>query len=61
MEVTRLLTLDETAERLRRSPNAVRWMCSKKVGPKSAKIAGRVMFREADVEAYINEQFERAS
>lgn len=57
----RLLFLDEVAERLRRSPAQMRWMISQGTAPKHAKIAGRIVFREADVEAFINAAFEEAS
>jgi RNA polymerase primary sigma factor len=52
----RLLTLVEVAERLRRSPAQLRWMRHNGSGPRSAKIAGRVMYREADVEDWIKFQ-----
>ncbi|WIB68787.1 helix-turn-helix domain-containing protein [Curtobacterium sp. MCBD17_035] len=55
---TKLLTVDEVAERLRRTPATIRWMRANNKGPKSAKVAGRVMFREEDVENYINLQFD---
>jgi predicted DNA-binding transcriptional regulator AlpA len=59
-----LLTLPETAERLRRSEAQLRWMVHQNTAPRSAKIAGRRMFRESDVEAFIATAFgddERAS
>jgi predicted DNA-binding transcriptional regulator AlpA len=59
--MTKLLTIEEVAEMLRRSPAAVRYMRQAGTGPKSAKIAGRVMFRESDVTAYIEAQFAEAS
>ena len=58
---TKLLTIEEVAERLRRSPAAIRYMRSAGKGPKSAKVAGRVMFREDDVSAYIDAAFVEAS
>lgn len=54
----RLLTVDEVAERLRRSTSAVQWMIHKGTGPKFAKIGGRRMARQSDVEAYIAAAFE---
>lgn len=59
-KVTKLLTLEEVAEMLRRSPAQVRYMRSVNSGPRSAKIGGRIMFREADVIAYIDAAFEEA-
>lgn len=57
MSLTSLLTLDETAIRLRKSPQTLRWMLHRGTAPKSALIGGRRMFREADVEAYIAAAF----
>jgi len=59
--ICKLLTVDEVAVMLRRSPAAVRYMRHAGTGPKSAKVAGRVMYREDDVDAYINAAFEEAS
>ena len=55
---TKLMTKTEVAERLGRSPRAVEWMIYAGTGPKSALIAGRRMFRESDIEAWIDAQFE---
>lgn len=52
-----LYTLSETAERLRKSPGQLRWMIHAGTAPKSALIGGRRMFREEDVEAFIEEAF----
>lgn len=57
----KLLTLDEVAELLRRTPKQIRHMRAAKTGPKSAKIGGRIMFREDDVNAYIEAAFEGAA
>jgi len=54
---TRLLTVREAAARLSRSEKQLRWMVHQKTAPKSAIIAGRRMFREADIEAYIAAAF----
>ncbi len=53
----KLLTLDEVAERLRRSPAQLRWMRHNNTGPRSAKVAGRVMYREDDLDDWIEAQF----
>ena len=45
----KLLTLDEVAAQLRRSPAQLRWMRHNNTGPRSAKVAGRVMYREDDL------------
>ncbi|WP_255773616.1 AlpA family transcriptional regulator [Paenarthrobacter sp. AR 02] len=56
-----LLTLDETAARLRKSPAQLRWMLHQGTAPRSAKIAGRRLFRESDVNEYINQAFEQSA
>jgi len=53
----KLLTLDEVAALLRRSPAQVRWMRHNGTGPRSAKVAGRVMYREDDLDDWIEAQF----
>jgi predicted DNA-binding transcriptional regulator AlpA len=60
--MSKLLTLTEAGGRLRKSPAAMRWMRHQNVGPQSAIIGGRVMFREEDIDAWIDAQFaEQAS
>ncbi|MFC4903452.1 helix-turn-helix transcriptional regulator [Kocuria oceani] len=54
----RLLYVEEVAEMLRKSPNALRYMISRGTAPKSAKVAGRRMFRESDVLAWIDGCFD---
>lgn len=61
VSVTTLLTLPEAAERLRKSPAQMRWMRHQGAGPRSAKIGGRVMYRESDIADYINQAFEDAA
>ena len=58
---TKLITKAEFAEIIRKDEKAVDWMLYKGNAPKSAIISGRRMFRAADVEAWIEEQFEKAS
>lgn len=53
-----LLTLDETAEILRKSPAQLRWMIHNGTAPRSARIGGRRMFRRSDVQKFICEAFE---
>lgn len=55
-----LLTVDEVAPLLRRSPAALRWLIHKNEIP-SALIGGRRLFRRSDIEAYISNAFEKAS
>lgn len=59
--IVTLLTLTEVAERLRKSPAQLRWMIHNGTAPKSALIASRRMFRESDIEDYINQAFEDAA
>lgn len=54
---TKLMTKAETAEALRKTPKQLDWMLYTGTAPKSALIGGRRMFRAADVEAWISEQF----
>ncbi len=58
LAIATLLTLAETADRLRKSEAQLRWMIHVGSAPKSAKIGGRRMFRAADVEDYINAAFD---
>ncbi len=53
----KLLTLDEAAERVRTSPNTMRYWRHKGDGPPSALIGRRVMYREDLLEAWVAEQF----
>lgn len=53
-----LLTLLETAERLRKTETGLRWMIHAGTAPVSAKIGGRRMFRKSDVDAYIQRAFD---
>lgn len=53
-----LMTMDEVAEWLRKSPAQMRWMRHNGTGPKSAKIGGRIMYRRTDVEAWLDAAFE---
>ncbi|MEO2096344.1 MAG: helix-turn-helix domain-containing protein [Brachybacterium sp.] len=55
---TKLMTKQETAEALRKTTKQLDWMLYAGTAPKSALIGGRRMFRVADVEAWIEEQFE---
>lgn len=55
--IHQLLTVDETAEILRKTPAQLRWMIHSGTGPTSALIGGRRMFRRADVETFIEAAF----
>ena len=56
----KLLTMDEVAEMLRKSPAQLRWMRQNGSGPRSAKLGGRVMYREADVVEWVDAAFAEA-
>jgi predicted DNA-binding transcriptional regulator AlpA len=53
-----LMTLEEAALFLKKSPAQMRWMRHMGTGPKSAKVGGRVMFRKSDVMKWVDAQFE---
>lgn len=52
-----LLTPAEVAERLRRPVATVRYWRATGIGPKSANVGGRVLYRASDVEAWLEEKF----
>ena len=54
----KLLTLEEAAEMLRKSPAQMRWLRHNQRGPKSARVGGRIMYREADVIDWVNAAFD---
>ena len=53
----RLLTLPEVAEMLRTSPDTLRYWRHVGTGPKSFRIGGRVVYKSADVETWIEKQY----
>lgn len=57
-----LLTTEETAE-LTRTPSGTLayWRHVGGVGPKWAKLGRRVVYRRADVESWIEEQFDKVA
>jgi predicted DNA-binding transcriptional regulator AlpA len=58
---TNLLKLTEVAEMLGVPPATLRfWRHQGDTGPKSAKLGRRVVYREADVLAWVDAQFEDA-
>jgi predicted DNA-binding transcriptional regulator AlpA len=58
IEPIKLLTLEEVAEILRKTPAQLRWMRHNQSGPPSAKIGGRIMYREKDLLDWINAAFD---
>ena len=59
--VDRIVFVPEVAERLGRSAAQLRFMLHSGTAPKHAKIAGRICFRESDVEAFIEAAFAEAN
>lgn len=51
------LLVPGVAKMLGRTDNAVRWMRANGVGPRSAKVGGKVMYRKSDVVAWIESEF----
>ena len=58
--LTKLLTIEQAAERLNVPPPTLRLWRHKRYGPVGAVLGRRVMYREADVEAWISDQFAAA-
>lgn len=56
----RLLSIEEAAELTRMPVATLRYYRSKKIGPKSARLGRRVVYREADLLAWVDEQFAKA-
>lgn len=54
----KLLTMAEVSEMTGVSENTLRYYRHKGIGPKSGKLAGRVIYRESDVLAWIDAAFE---
>lgn len=62
MTETELLTIEEAAPLVRKTEGAMRWWIKQKTCPiKAAKIGGRLFIRRAEIEAYIEAQFQAAS
>jgi predicted DNA-binding transcriptional regulator AlpA len=51
-----ILTLDETAQLIRRSPETLRYWRKRGEGPRGWKSGRRVLFDRADVLAWLDEQ-----
>lgn len=58
MNEIRLLTIDEVAKQTRVPVNTLRYWRHCGIGPKAARIGRRLVYREADVRAWIDQQFE---
>jgi hypothetical protein len=57
----RLMTLEETAQALRKTPSQLRWLIHVEKAPPSALIGGRRVFDADIVAAWIDAQFAQAS
>ncbi len=55
-----LMTLPETAERLRTPPATLRYWRHAGTGPKSFRLGGKVVYKTADVESWLDEQYAAA-
>lgn len=54
-----LKTIEETAEFLRTPVSTLRYWRHMNKGPKAARIGGRLMYRQSDVETWLQQQFEK--
>lgn len=55
-----LLTIEEAAEALRTPVSTLRYWRHMNKGPKAARIGGRLMYRQADLESWLEAQFDQA-
>jgi predicted DNA-binding transcriptional regulator AlpA len=53
-----LLTIDEVAAMSRKTPATIRWLRATGQGPRSGKLGRNVVYRRADVEAWIASAFD---
>lgn len=56
----KLMTTPEVAEILRMPEATIRYWRHTGTGPKSVKFGRRVMYRREDVQAFVDEMFEKA-
>ena len=56
----RLFDMSEAADRMNTSIGTLRFWRHKGIGPRSARIGRRVMYRESDLQAWLDEQFAHA-
>lgn len=57
---SQLLTIEEAAEFLRTPVGTLRFWRHQKKGPRAARIGSRLMYRQADLEQWLNDQFDNA-
>jgi DNA-binding transcriptional MerR regulator len=60
VEVVKLMTINDVSELLRVPVGTLRYWRHRNLGPKGAKLpgTGRLMYREEDVKAWVNQAFE---
>jgi predicted DNA-binding transcriptional regulator AlpA len=56
-----LLTLEEAALLMRQPVNTLRYWRHIGKGPRSARLGARIMYRESDVAAWVDQAFERGA
>ena len=59
--VTQLLSIQQAAEYLGRPVATLYDWRYKGVGPRSAKLGGRIVYRQTDLEAWVDAQFAKAT
>lgn len=57
----RLLNITETSMRTTVPVGTLRYYRHKGIGPRSFRLGGRVVYKESDVEAWIEEQYSAAA
>lgn len=55
-----LLTMEEAAQLLRTPVSTLRYWRHMNKGPRAARIGGRIMYRLADLESWLEAQFDQA-
>lgn len=60
-KLRKLMTLEETAEALRKTPSQLRWLIHRGNCPPSALVGGRRVFDADLVADWLNDQFAEAS
>jgi predicted DNA-binding transcriptional regulator AlpA len=53
----KLMNINEVAEYLRAPVETLRWWRMQGTGPQGFKLGRRIMYREADVEAWVEQRF----
>lgn len=57
----KLLRIEDVTDMTGISPNTLRFWRHTGTGPRSAKLGRRIVYRESDVVAWVDEQFEKAN